>query len=57
MNTISDNKRISVPQAKKLLGKSCASLSDTEVEELLDQLYIISSTIIESFLVLNNNGS
>lgn len=57
MNTLSDSKRLTVSQAKKLLGKSCARLSDEDLEELLDHLYIISSTLIESFLVRNNKGS
>ncbi len=39
---------VHIEQARKLLGDQFASLSDEDIQEIIDSLYIIADTVIET---------
>lgn len=54
---MSDNKPlITVKEARKLLGKDAKTLSDDEVEKLINDLGFIARYAIKNFKELNQGG-
>lgn len=42
------NKRLSVQQCRKTLGQDC-SLTDSEIERLRDQMYLLADVVLDTF--------
>lgn len=40
--------QLGVEQARKILGKKYADLSDTEVQDILESLYVLANKLLDS---------